>query len=316
MQIREGDNVTSFDGKSNIMLTAFKAMLEHSPDLIFVKDINSIYQGGSLSFAKLVGKTSSKELVGKSDFEIFGQELAKRYLEDDRRVIKSGVSIINNVEPVPDQNGRKSYSSTSKFVLRDEDGNTIGLCGVGRDVTSQVELEQELKLKVELQLRAETDGLTGLKNRSGVIRLINECIQGYGKDQMHALLFIDLDFFKMVNDNLGHMYGDKVLREISDKLLELTTDEDIVGRVGGDEFIVMFKNIKSREEIEKRANQIFGAKPFGKISEDSDLCVTCSIGISIYNADDKTFEKLYEEADTAMYVAKRNGKNQIAFSHE
>lgn len=304
----------SYNIKSTVMLTAFKSMLLYSPDLIFVKDTNLVYQGCSLSFAKLVGKENSAEIVGKSDFEIFDNVLANKYIEDDKKVLESGASIVNIVEPVPDEDGRKKYSLTSKFLLEDDNGSIIGLCGIGRDITSQIELEEELKLKVELQRSAETDGLTGLKNRSGVIRLINECIQGYGKEQMHALLFIDLDYFKQVNDSLGHTFGDKVLKDIADKLIELTTDDDIVGRVGGDEFIVMFKNIKSRKDVEKRAQLVFGARPFGKISDSSDLCVTCSIGISIYDADNKPFEKLYEQADTAMYVAKNNGKNQISFS--
>lgn len=111
--------------------------------MIFVKNPELIYQAGSDCFARLVGYEKGEELVGKSDFDIFPLELARRYTNDDQRILDSGVDMVDYLEPLPDRDGKKLYSSTSKYLLRGEDGEFLGFLGVARDVTAEVALEAE-----------------------------------------------------------------------------------------------------------------------------------------------------------------------------
>lgn len=422
------------------LLVTLHSFLENSPDLIFVKDINLRYIAASRVFANMAGYASGDELSGKSDYEIFDRKLAEQYTIDDKYVLESGVPIIDHMEPLPDMKGRKRYSSTSKYLIRDGDGTVIGIYGVGRDVTDRIELEEEreyrrqsdkmfedvleadltqnqmitsegspwiaqLSLKthgsfsdtvkvlatdyihrnyadeflslydigqlkedyaagkrefthltyqsdngkdyrwIEYRTRlyasrvsntlritsflkdksdeihhqnrlikkAETDTLTGLRNRSSVISHINRCLSEEGRDKNHALLFIDLDNFKQVNDRFGHPFGDEVLCAAANRLKGLFRGNDFLSRVGGDEFLVFMKYIRSLEDVEKRARQIVNLMSFQHPKGDNEIHVTCSVGISLYKGDGKTLEQLYEEADKAMYKAKEQGRNQIAF---
>ena len=112
-------------------------------DLIFIKDTDLNYISASQAFANMVGHQTANELAGKSDFDIFEPDLAKRYTQDDLKLLESGLPMKDQIEPIPDQNGRKSYSSTSKYPIRNPEGKVIGIYGVGRDVTAQVQLAEE-----------------------------------------------------------------------------------------------------------------------------------------------------------------------------
>ena len=122
---------------------AMQTLMEHSLDMVFFKNTDLIYLAASDSFARMVGLDKGLDIVGKTDYDIFESALAKKYTEDDREVLASGSNIECYIEPIPDQAGKKRYSSTSKYVVRGGDGTIIGLCGVSRDVTAQVELEAE-----------------------------------------------------------------------------------------------------------------------------------------------------------------------------
>lgn len=129
--------------RSRLLLAALQVHLSTSPDMIFVKDPNLVYQAGSDCFARLVGHEKGEELVGKTDFDIFSPELAKRYTNDDHSILDSGVDMVDYLEPLPERDGRKLYSSTSKYLLRDEDGALLGFLGVARDVSAEAALEAE-----------------------------------------------------------------------------------------------------------------------------------------------------------------------------
>lgn len=422
------------------LLQAFRALLQNSPDMIFVKDPSLTYVAASASFARLVGHENPAELIGKTDFDLFSRALAEKYTLDDRRIFTSGTDIVDCIEPLPDQQGRKSYSSTSKHLIRDESGAVIGMYGVARDVTAQIELEAEREssrlsrqmfdvvleadltqnrmLRIEgvnglpsltlessfsemttlfvqhlvhpddaaeyrrhydratlllgfdkgmhafthitrlmaddgtyhwtecrtrvyhsrvadtlrvityftdvhaettsrqrLQKRAVTDALTGLFNRACTLDQISDFLSCGDCHLMHALFFIDLDGFKQINDVWGHQFGDKVLEQVADRLRQTFREDDIVGRVGGDEFIVFLKNVPCPEAARERALEIVRTLPLRRRDDDDDVFVTCSVGVTFCRPRDKV-ELLYEQADRAMYYAKQQGKNQIAFFDE
>lgn len=304
-------NVPSEYFINELSLLTFKSLLKTSPDLMFVKNIDLVYIAASDSFVKMVGIDSEADLIGKTDYDLFDKPLAAHYISVDRRVLDTGIPIINLLEPVPDENGRRKYSSTSKYILTDNEKNVLGLYGIGRDVTAQVELEQEIIKREQFKLISETDTLTGLLNRKSTFENIKEHINTCSSDDKHALLFIDIDYFKQVNDCYGHPYGDKVLQGAADKLLALFGDNNnVVGRIGGDEFLVFIPGVVDIHDIKSKASSLIDMD-LG--SDDVLKDVTFSVGVTICDGT-KGFEELYEESDRAMYNAKENGRNQIAIS--
>lgn len=168
---------------------------------------------------------------------------------------------------------------------------------------------------IKLQTKAQTDHLTGLLNREAAIDQITRFLDAESL-QSHTLLIIDLDNFKSINDNFGHFEGDKVLKTLSAKLKSVFRNIDIVGRLGGDEFIVLMKYTMTTNIIRKKALELKSALEYIASGGDISVTVTGSIGISTYDGDRKTFETLYKEGDEALYRAKLAGKNKYCFYDE
>jgi len=138
-----------------IINAAFQTMLDNTRDLIFVKDINLVYVAASQPFVQMTGKESVQDVVGKSDMEIFADEgLAKRYVADDRRLLQMGENLVDYIEPLTDEDGEARYGSTSKYILKDEQGQPIGILGITRDITrdyvARQRYQQELKYLFKL----------------------------------------------------------------------------------------------------------------------------------------------------------------------
>ncbi len=169
----------------------------------------------------------------------------------------------------------------------------------------------EKKLKeLDLLLRAEKDALTGLYNKGATQQLIEQTLEEeLQKNTLNALMIIDLDNFKEVNDTLGHSHGDKVLADTANILGEVFKGGDIVGRIGGDEFVVFMRNLNSISNADILASRIVEKVDFKLPAGDKEINVTCSIGVSVFPYHGKSYEELFEKADKALYTAKANGKN-------
>lgn len=180
------------------------------------------------------------------------------------------------------------------------------------DVTDMYLEEQERNSRLRSALEeARTDFLTGLYNYKAMYSLVPQAIAAsYGA--RGALLFLDLDNFKTINDTLGHQTGDQLLRDIALRFRKAVRPTDLVGRVGGDEFMIYLPDMHSRTDIEgcaQRLCQCFDQLPV----RHSQLGVSCSIGIACYPDDGLDFETLARRADEALYRAKGEGKNRYAF---
>lgn len=174
---------------------------------------------------------------------------------------------------------------------------------------------RENQKKEELSAKADTDLLTDLNNKLATETKIKKYISDHPGQQ--AMLFVlDIDNFKKINDTMGHAFGDQVLRELGQHLPAQFRATDIIGRTGGDEFTLFLKDIRDEEVAKKEARKVlyffrnFQAGGYVKYS------ATASIGVAIYPRDGKDFESLYKSADNALYVAKKRGKNQLAFFGE
>jgi diguanylate cyclase (GGDEF)-like protein len=181
------------------------------------------------------------------------------------------------------------------------------------------EINEHKKTENLLSEMASRDHLTNLPNRRRLEEILEQSIitSKVNKDKI-CVLFVDLDGFKAVNDNYGHDKGDIVLVTVAKRLSEAVRSCDMVSRIGGDEFVMILKNITSISEIKEICHRIVTSvgKPILLDVEETKATVTASIGISISPYDGENVEKLIINADKAMYIAKKNGKNQFVFYSE
>lgn len=162
-----------------------------------------------------------------------------------------------------------------------------------------------------LETKADTDLLTDLYNKMATERKIKEYIDE--NPNGNAVLFVlDIDNFKKINDTRGHAFGDEVLKAIGIRLQTAFRSSDIVGRTGGDEFMVFLKDISSEAVIRKEIGKLEDVFRNFETGEYVKYSVTSSIGCALYSKDGKSFEELYKAADSALYMAKKRGKNQVA----
>ncbi len=169
-----------------------------------------------------------------------------------------------------------------------------------------------------LQEKAETDLLTGLLNKISTEQKVSDYLtEAKSKDQSALLFLIDIDNFKKVNDTMGHAFGDELLAGLGLGLSTLFRATDIVGRIGGDEFLVLMRNISPDEETKKReAEKLLTFFRDFKVGEYVQYRCTASIGGAVFSQDGGDFEELYKAADSAMYESKRHGKNRVAYYGE
>ena len=192
--------------------------------------------------------------------------------------------------------------------IHDRQGRVTGAVIVFRDVSAARALTQQMTYS------AQHDFLTGLPNRMLVEDRISQAIiQASRHDAKMAVLFLDLDGFKHINDSLGHAIGDKLLQSVAGRLTDCVRGSDTVSRQGGDEFVVLLSEVKRPEDPAISARRILGSLAVPHQIESHDLHVTTSIGVSVYPDDGRDAETLIKNADTAMYQAKENGHQSYQF---
>lgn len=164
----------------------------------------------------------------------------------------------------------------------------------------------------DLENKADTDLLTGLNNKIATERKIKEALE-YGHESQHLLLLFDIDNFKKINDTMGHAFGDQVLKSLGEQLSQEFRKSDILGRTGGDEFTFLIRDLKSDDIIIKECEKITNFFNHFQIGDYVKYSATASIGAAVYPRDGKDFEELYKSADTALYEAKKLGKNRLRY---
>jgi diguanylate cyclase (GGDEF)-like protein/PAS domain S-box-containing protein len=191
-------------------------------------------------------------------------------------------------------------------VARDnKDGSVLRLAGTHKDISKRKEFEKEIRFL------ALNDVLTRLPNRTFLKQKMEEKISKT-PDLEFAFLFLDLDYFKNINDIYGHSKGDYIIQQVATRLQKALFKNDFIARVGGDEFVVLIENL---ENLKSQCQLLFNSleEPFIINNEHNKIGV--SIGIALYPKDGNTLEELFKNADTAMYVAKNSGKNRYCFYH-
>ncbi|WP_061810379.1 EAL domain-containing protein [Rossellomorea vietnamensis] len=204
------------------------------------------------------------------------------------------------------KNGSIRWIEDNTIPVFDHEGALIRLDGIITDVTEQIKSEEAMAHL------AYHDYLTGLPNRRMFENELGDLLESARILQKpFAVLYIDMDGFKRINDTLGHLKGDVLLKEISNRLRENTPDIDLVARMGGDEFTILLRHIRDTEEAVSFAQRLITSLEEPFFISDYELFVTASIGMTVYPIDGEDSETLISRADTALYRAKEMGKNNF-----
>lgn len=248
------------------------------------------------------------ELAGSTLFDLLHEQSKVHCLAEISRVVE-GEKISTTEITYVAKNGAL-VTIEGNITCSFKDGEPVAIWGIGRDITERKETQEQL------YHMAHHDTLTGLPNRILFVdRLkIGRALANRQKLRM-GVLYLDLDRFKNINDSLGHANGDLLLLAVAERLSSCVREVDTVARLGGDEFVVVLVNIRGIPDLEKVARKILKsiAKPFD--IGGHELFITSSIGISIYPNDCDDIEGLVKKADSAMYYAKGQGRNNFQFYH-
>lgn len=284
----------------------YRLVAEASNDIIW--DWNSenrlVYYSSGLKAilgyetTELMNQGAWYQVILAEDKEIFKKEIEKSV------EWKQDLSTIEY--RVRHKNGDILWISTKAKMLYNESGKPYKIVGSHTDITKLKEYQNRI-----LEM-AYYDELTNLPNRAYLKEYINKQIRS-GTGATSALLYIDIDDFKSINDNFGHNEGDRLLVEIGKILKDITGEDDLVFRQGGDEFVIVFNHIQNRDEIMEYVAKLKDRLADPVRLSQGEFHITLSGGIVVYPEDGDDYDTLLKNADIAMYFVKNNGKNQLMF---
>ncbi|WP_297597188.1 EAL domain-containing protein [uncultured Cetobacterium sp.] len=278
----------------------FDIMLENMPFAVFTKNREGFIIKSNSTFFKLMDVTPLSSFDVKEDY-FLGEDHIENIIAEDNEVIFSKKNI-HLVKTILTNDGEKALE-VHKSPIIDISGEVIGIVCTMRDITDMK--SQEAKIRK----MAYTDSLTGLANRRGLYNYIDLELSCNNLDA--TIMFMDLDNFKYLNDNFGHLYGDKVLITFAKELQEVCKN-GFVSRIGGDEFVIVWKGEMSSEKIievaDKILNLLTGNGNKGKYNK-----ISASIGIVTGNIGEEGTDSFLTKGDLALYKAKDQGKNQYIF---
>ncbi len=292
------------DEKDNAV-ASFEALLDATIEGIFIFDKEKR--------CKLVNQVASR-LVGYSKGEMVGMRALDFIAEDSIETVKKYMQ--NSVQEPYEANIKRKDGSTFPALLR---GYNVTLAGEQIRVSAIIDITERKKYEQKILKLAHYDILTSLPNRALFKEYISQAINRSKRTGMyHALLFVDLDNFKMVNDTVGHSVGDKVLIETAKRLSNSVRKNDVVARLGGDEFVILIEtNVADRKDVISNV-VVVTEKILDKLKqpyyvEENIFRISASAGIKLFNDDSFSMDELMKYADSAMYNAKSGGKNRFEF---
>jgi diguanylate cyclase (GGDEF)-like protein/PAS domain S-box-containing protein len=289
----------------------WRTLVENSPDTIarYDRECRRIYVNPALSALTeggtnaLLGKKPS-EFPGGQDYIVFESKI--------REVFETGRDVEFELN-LTSHTGKKFCTHIRLTAEHDSSGSIVTVMGVGRDI-SELNMERQ-----KVNEMAFYDSLTGLPNRRLLINRLQRSLATSARSGLNnALIFIDLDNFKTLNDTLGHDVGDLLLREAAQRLTACMRQEDTVARMGGDEFVIILEKLSERVQEAEFQVGAFGRKILAILNQPYQLAnhsrhITPSIGIVLFSGNQLSIDELMKRADIAMYQAKKIGRNTIRF---
>ncbi len=285
-----------------------RAIVNNSPDSIYAKDIQGRYILFNESSSSIIGMPK-EEVIGETDSLIFPDEVASRVKEVDKKILATKL-IQTHEEEITTKSGVTKNFLVTKGPLFTEDGEVFGLFGISRDITEQKKHEKFLiDSKKEQYILAHQDRLTKLPNRLHM----TEYLDGkFVQKNPFSLILLGLDGFKVINDSYGHKFGDSLIIGAVELLKSVFDKDSFIARIGGDEFAIVLDS-DDKEHIEFLMEKLKKNFNIPFVVDETDVYITASLGISICDFSQKSLDELLQEADSAMYNAKKMGKNTYRF---
>jgi diguanylate cyclase (GGDEF)-like protein/PAS domain S-box-containing protein len=290
-------------------------ILESTAEAIYGIDAQGICTFCNPACLRLLGYENSEQLVGKNIHELIHHSLrdgSPLSLDDCPilRTFRAGRGTHVDSEVMWKADGT-SFPVEYWSYPQCREGAVIGAVVTFVDITER-KLAQE-----RIQFLAYYDALTGLPNRTLLQDRLNTALAGARRHQEKvALLFLDIDRFKVINDSLGHSIGDVLLKQVAERLRNSAREQDTVARLGGDEFLIVLTAIRSLSGIGVAADRFLKAMATPFVIQEHSLTVTCSLGITIFPEHGEDSESLLKNADVALYSAKDQGRNKFQFFTE
>jgi diguanylate cyclase (GGDEF)-like protein/PAS domain S-box-containing protein len=289
---------------------SYRMIMEQTDEIIFEYDTQDKTYFHTSNFCKNFGYEPTKTgFLGSLEYDYVHPEDVIRFAElfekmkKDRKLAEAEVRIINS---------EGEYLWTRIFMLGVFDQEDR----LARVIGKIVNIDEKKKELEYLTEKAVMDSATGVYNKQTTEEMIKTFLYGEGKHGKHAMLMIDIDDFKGINDDHGHRVGDAVISALGIKLNQIFRTSDIKGRIGGDEFMILMKDIEGMDLIVNKANEICQMFKNYEIEKNKWIDFSSSIGIAIYGLDGSTYEELYEAADRALYNCKNCKKGTYAFCRE
>ncbi|RJF95951.1 EAL and GGDEF domain-containing protein [Noviherbaspirillum saxi] len=278
---------------------------DNIPDMVVIYDMELRIQYANLAAMESMGK-SAAELIGRRDVDIAPQSVILLWRPLLHAALES-VAIQSDDFDYPSSSGLRNLAVTC-VPITESSGVVREILAICHDYTERRQAEEQVRQA------ALHDPLTGLPNRALMFEYARHIFAAANRhDQQVSVIFIDLDRFKPINDIHGHEVGDAVLRQIAKRLRQTIRGEDIVFRLGGDEFLALVPHANDANAGDKVARHLMDAINRSYQVGSLDLSLTCSIGISIYPRDGTEVDALVSHADAAMYLAKQMGRNNFQF---
>jgi diguanylate cyclase (GGDEF)-like protein/PAS domain S-box-containing protein len=285
-----------------------QTIIRSSPFAIYTRDRRGIVTAWNPAAEKLFG-WRAEQIVGQPLLSVPpGKE---RETLDLRDRVLGGENIIGLEVQRQRRDGTLFDLSTTLAPLRDASGQVTGYLAIASDITERKAAERQI------EFLAYRDVLTGLPNRQLLLDRFGQAVAHAERSQSKvALLFLDLDNFKTINDSLGHAVGDALLQEIARRLEECVREGDTISRQGGDEFLIVLSDLVGTESVPPVLIKIRERLQASFMVDSHELTTSASIGVALYPDDGRDFETLLKKADTAMYRAKDAGRNHYRFFDE
>ena len=282
-----------------------RAMIDSLPDLAWIKDRSARFRDVNDAYALAAGQARSR-ILRETNRSVWPPAVADMLDALDTAAYQRGDAVRDEMT-LSLADGELHVLEFQQVPVRDESGEIIGLAGTARDVTERKRNEALIRHM------AEHDALTDLPNRAALGRHLSGRIEDAGADSGLALMFIDLDHFKNINDSLGHDVGDGLLKQVAARLRAHVRGSDVVSRQGGDEFVVLTGTSVTPVVVAQLAQTLIDALAAPYWVDGHELSVSATIGIALYPTDGTDLATLLKHADAAMYSAKDAGRNTYHF---
>ena len=299
----------------------------HDKEIFYKKIIQDISNG--VIYVKngkiLYINHATEEILDKNESELLNKTFAESFFEysendDFNQIILEVIYDSNhkNEKMVPYFTGKEikylyihtsfgffDSESPGIVILIDDVTELMKLRGIALDLEKIKEINRKLSTSRDFYKRnSEIDKLTGLLNKITFENICSGYLKTLAEDKISALLIVDLDHFKEANDTYGHQFGDLILKTFADNLRNIFESEDVIGRFGGDEFVILLKN---GESVNEKAGAI--VKTARNLNSDKEIELSASVGVAIFSGAEKNYSKIFSTADKSVYIVKSQGRN-------